>query len=215
MPGTAKKLLIARWSVASDKVDGEPFSVMLNPAGYSHTFDTSYAKGSSKRWGLIKPEVLALEELVFDGTGVVASGPNGIAPVNKQIADLKRVLYVRPGQDKVDQPVLRVTWGSMYFLGRINTMTVKYTLFKPDGSPLRARVSLTFNQFLKKAAAVQQKISAEKLAKQLQIKAGASLQDLCFQMYQDAGMAPKVARQNDLSSFRGVKHGQSLTLPGK
>lgn len=215
MAGTAKKLSIARWSVAADKVDGDAFSVMLNPAGYSHTFDTSYTKGSSKRWGMIKPEVLALEELVFDGTGVVAGGPNGTAPVNKQIADLRRVLYVRPGQDKVDQPVLRVTWGSMYFLGRIDTMTVKYTLFKPDGSPLRARVSLTFTQFLKKAEAAQQKLNEEKLAKQLQIRAGASLQDLCFQMYQDAGMAPMVARHNDLSSFRGVKHGQALSLPGK
>lgn len=216
MAGEAKKLLIARWNVATNKVDGTPFGVMLNPAGYSHTLDTSYAKGSAERWGSIKPEVLALEELVFDGTGVLASGPDGMPPVDKQIADLKRVLYQRTGQDKVDHPVLRITWGSMFFLGRIDSMTVKYTLFKPNGIPLRARVALTFTQFNKKSeSAVAKKATDEKLAKQLQVKAGATLQDLCFQLFQDAGMAPKVARDNDLTSFRNVPHGQSLTIRGR
>lgn len=215
MVGGAKKLLITRWNVASNKIDGEPFSVMLNPAGYSHTFDTSYVKSSSKKWGIVKPEVLALEELVFDGTGVVAGDSDGAPPVDKQIADLKRVLYIRQGQDKVDQPVLRVTWGSLFFLGRIDTMKIKYTLFKPNGSPLRAKISLTFTQFNKKAIAAAEKIRTEKLAKQLSLTAGATLQDLCFQLYQDTNMATAVARQNDMTSFRNVPPGAKVNFPVK
>jgi len=43
---------------------------------------------------------------------------------------------------------VRVLWGTLIFYGRMSSMSVQHTLFKPSGDPLRAKVDLTFVEFI-------------------------------------------------------------------
>jgi hypothetical protein len=213
MSGAKQRLSIKRWDVASKQVKGGVFTVMLNPAGYQRDVASSYSEGERKRLDSVMPEGLKLDDLVFDGTGIINPDKGTPMDVDTQLAKLKAVLYGAPAGDTVKRPVVQLSWGSLYFLGRIEHMKVKYTLFKPNGQPLRARVSLKFVEFdeeyeRKRADAVDEAI----MTRQIEVKAGDTLPLLCFNAYQDPGRAQAVARANGLTSFRNVPPGQQLAF---
>jgi hypothetical protein len=214
MSGAKQMLSLTRFIQFSGKVTGEPFQVMMNPSGYTRNKMVQLSKQEA-RLDVINPETLVLEELVLDGTGVVGAGAGAPLSVDQQLAKLRSVLFYMADIDKVRSPLIQLVWGSLYFLGRVQRMEVKYTMFKPNGLPLRARVKLYFIEFDKdyKQAAPQAQDKA--MTRQIQVTAGATLPLLCFQAYQDPGMAQAVARANDLTTFRNVPAGQKLAFPPK
>jgi hypothetical protein len=66
--------------------------------------------------------------------------------VSQEIAALKNLLFVFPGQRRSPYHV-QVTWGNFLFQGRLTTFNVTYSLFRPDGTPVRAKVELAFGSF--------------------------------------------------------------------
>lgn len=226
MSGSKQKLSITQWDVKKKAATSAVFSVMLNPSGYSQTIKIKYVQqkipgkaAPEPKYGGTSPETLELEELIFDGTGVVSpQGGSSSAPsVKKQIEDLKHVVYDPITGDRVERPVVQVIWGSLSFLGRIETIVAKYTLFKPSGEPLRARVKLTFSEYSPddENAIKNQQSSATNITKQEKVKAGGSLPLMCFVNYQDSKAYKKVAKANGLTSFRGIPVGTTLVFPAK
>jgi hypothetical protein len=224
MPGSKQKLTITQWDVAAERATGTVFRAMLNPSGYSRGIKINYVNEQpigklppEKKYAGIGAESLELEELVLDGTGAAGPGPNGAPPpdVLSQVNTLKRVAYEPPPGVVLDRPVVEVIWDNLRFLGRVETMTVKYTLFKPSGEPLRARVKLTFVEFITvyNAALAIRPSAAAAMARQVQVPAGASLPLMCFQVYQNAALYMAVARANDLTSFRALAAGATLLFP--
>lgn len=224
MPGSKQKLTITQWDPVSKTASGAAFSAMLNPSGYSQAIKINYVNEKpinkmppEKKFAGIGAETLELEELVLDGTGAVNGGPGGAAyaDVETQVALLKQVAYFVPAGTAVDRPVVQVVWGSLSFLGRVETLTVKYTLFKPNGHPLRARVKLTFCEFNDSAEGALQAAAASTAAldQQVPVMAGSSLPLMCFQLYQNAALYMAVARANDLTSFRSLAPGAALLFP--
>ena len=48
--------------------------------------------------------------------------------------------------EKIPPPEVAFQWGSFHFVAVITTMTQKFTLFKADGTPVRAKINVTFTQ---------------------------------------------------------------------
>ena len=224
MPGSKQKLTITQWDLANKKASGTVFSAMLNPSGYSRSIKINYVNEKpinkmppEKKFAGIGAETLELEELVLDGTGATGAGPGGVMPpdVLSQVATLKKIAYEPPSGNKLDRPVVEVVWGKLSFLGRVETLNIKYTLFKPNGEPLRARVKLTFCEFNTSYESTLQANAASTaaLAQQVQVSADSSLPLMCFQLYQDAARYMAVARANDLTSFRTLAPGVALLFP--
>jgi hypothetical protein len=213
MDGVKKKLKITRWDVEGKAVTGKAFEVMLNPALYTRNSTLDYSKQDAKLVGA-RPEALSFDELVFDGTGVVGVQSGMPMSVDKQIEMLHALLFDAVKQDDVARPVVQIIWGSLYFLGRLKSMKVRYTLFKPSGSPLRARVSLSFTEYEQpyKNEALDSS-AADTLTRQIEVSASTSLPLLCFATYRDPAMAQAVARSNNLTSFRNVPSGTKLNCP--
>lgn len=82
-------------------------------------------------------------ELLFD-----ASMPGNDTPVEEQISSLRDLCYA-VNSEQEEPSFLQVKWGQMrwdnrgYFAGRMSSLSVRYTLFDRDGTPLRATASLS------------------------------------------------------------------------
>jgi hypothetical protein len=223
--GLKKKLKISACSVDDSgnvTVDGgRAFEVMLNPSSYSHTYSIGYNKkealgqsGSDTKFSGIKPEKVSFD-IVIDGTGVVNQSPSGKGSpeVKDQVKQLSDIVYKYDGSNHEPNHV-RLLWGSLIFFGRLESMTVDYTLFKPSGEPLRAKIKLAFSGFMsKEEEALRANRSSPDLSHLIEVKAGDTLPMLCYRVYKDCSYYLEVAKVNDITNFRDIKPGSKLHFP--
>jgi hypothetical protein len=142
--------------------------------------------------------------------------PDGMpASVEAQLAELQAIMTIRKEADAVVMPVVLVVWGTLYFIGRLETLSSKYTLFAPDGTPLRAKVTIKLAEYEKGDRSGKEARTPQAMSRQLQLGAEVRLPELCFQAYKDTAMLELVARHNDLTSFRNVPAGTPITCPPK
>lgn len=216
--GLKKKLKISPVDPESGSVkSGDAFEVMLNPSSYSHSRSISYNEnealgqiGSEAKYKATQPENVSFD-IVLDGTGVVAL--IGASDVKTQIKKLNDVVYKYDGNNHEPNHV-QLLWGSLIFFGRLTSMSVEYTLFKPSGEPLRAKVKLEFTGFMSKdEQALRAQRSSPDLSHLIEVKAGDTLPLLCYRVYKDCSYYPEVARINNITSFRDLKPGTKLHFP--
>jgi len=207
-----ERFKISRWNIVAGKPSGAPFQAMLNPSGYEIARQARPSKDGVGDGSI--EETLKLEDLVLDGTGVVASGAGVPQGVEQQLADLLAIVQIkRIGQTTV-YPMVQLVWGALYFVGRVRRVGTRFTLFAPDGTPLRARVSLSVEEYVPANNTKPARETAA-MGKQLQVDAGVRLPELCFAAYGDPGMAAALARYNNLTSMRNVPAGTTLATPPK
>lgn len=221
-----EKLTIVRCTIegGSLKATQDEFVVMLNPSGFTHDRSISYNKTGSKegegkeplglsasetKFGSTGPENVKFS-IVLDGTGVVSSPPDD---VKAKFTALKAIVYDYNGTTH-ETNIVQIKWGNFLFYGRLTSLSVEYTLFKPSGEPLRAKVNLAFVSYMSKTeeAARAQRNSPD-LSHRLVVKAGDTLPLLCYQIYKDASYYGEVARINNLTDFRNLRPGTELRFP--
>lgn len=206
------------------KPPNSPFRVTINPASYTHLYEICYndvqGAGSPNAKPVYNrtPSETVTFQLVFDGTGVVPSILPGVVPfaadgITKQIEDFKALCFTYVG--KIHSPnYLKLSWGTMLFRGRLQTMKVNYTLFKPDGTPLRARVDITVKGYNEEtSSALGANKSSPDLSHVLTVKAGDTLPLMCYGVYGSSMPYLQVAEVNGLTDFRDLRLGQQLLFP--
>ena len=221
MARSNKKLAISPCNIAkSGKVkveESKKFEVMLNPASYKQnegiTYNNTTAIGkveSEQKFSGINPKKLDLS-IIIDGTGVVADASKD--DVKTQIDQLSDIVYKYRGE-KHEPNHVRLLWGSLIFFGRLDSMSINYTLFAPGGTPLRAEVALSFSSFLtaKEEALLTNKKSPD-MTHIVTIKAGDTVPHLCYRIYGDGAYYMQVARINNITNFRDIKPGTTLHFP--
>ncbi len=226
--GLKKKLRISPCKVdtaGNISVDSskESFEVMLNPSDYKHEHSISYNEkdvlgqlASEPKFSNIEAETVTIGEIVIDGTGVVnLPTPGAGSPdVKTQIKQLKDVVYTYKG-DIHQSNFVRLLWGSLIFFGRMKSMSVNYTLFKPSGEPLRAKVqNLSFVGFMsKEEKSLRANKSSPDRTHIVEFKAGDTLPLLCHRIYKDSSYYPAVAKANNMVNFRDIKPGTLIHFP--
>jgi hypothetical protein len=214
------KLSIARCAIAASgsvSVDrNKTFDVMINPSNYSHAYSISYNKkkvqgqiGSETKFSTVEPEKVGFD-IVLDGTGAVEGSSDD---VTTQMRKLTEVVYQYDGEEH-EPPHLRVLWGSFIFFGRLDALSSEYSLFKPSGDPLRAKVKLSFVGFMsREEEALKANRSSPDLTHVVSVRAGDTLPLLCQRIYKDASYYLEVARINDIVDFRSLPPGVELHFP--
>ncbi|WP_444997450.1 CIS tube protein [Aliikangiella sp. IMCC44359] len=203
---------------------GKPFSVYLNPNKYSHDYKICYnnvsaqgSPGSSPDFNKMAEENMSFE-LVFDGTGVIPTALPGILPfsedgISKQIENFKALVFQYNG-DIHSPNYLKLSWGTMLFKCRLTTLKFVYTLFKPDGTPLRARANVAFVGYTDEAElAKQANKTSPDLTHLITVKGGDTLPLMCYNIYGSSQYYIKVARVNQLTDFRDLTVGSQLFFP--
>jgi len=223
--GSLEKMTITAYEKGDfQKPTGEPFTVMINPDKYTRTYKICYndvqAQGSntgSPKFNKIPSEVVKLE-LVFDGTGVLPTAIPGVVPytsdgITEQIAAFEDIAFEYTG--KIHSPkFLRLLWGTFEFYCRLTSLAITYTLFKPDGTPLRARADAEFLEYTSETdAALEANDNSPDVSHVVTVKAGDTLPLLCYGIYGTSAFYPQVAKVNGLADFRQLRAGSQLLFP--
>lgn len=211
---------------AFDNVDREgtavlEVTVMFNPASYTRVYSTEWgrqqginASGAQLEYSKSPPEQLSLD-LVLDGTGVDQMGVLAIGQktVSERVDELREVTYKYNGS--IHEPnYLLVTWGKLAFPCRLASLTVNYTRFDRDGTPLRADVKLALlADFSAKTRAREEEKTSPDLTHARVVRAGDTLPLLTKAIYGSPARYLDVARHNELDDFRSLVPGQQLLFP--
>lgn len=221
MAGGLNKLKITAYSDGSfTKQVGAPFSVLINPEKYTHGYKIKYtdpkgqgSNGGSPNFNKIPSETVGFE-IVFDGTGVVPSQTLGTpVDVKTQIDAFKELVFGYSGKIHETKYVV-LSWASLRFKCRLVSLDLNYTLFKPDGSPLRATAKAQFTGFNDEAElAAEATKSSPDMSHLVTVKAGDTLPLLCWDVYGRSDLYIQVARVNGLVGFRDLSAGTRLLFP--
>jgi len=203
------------------------FTVMFNPstieARHENVFQKLQGINTSGRANLFshgRSESVTLD-LVFDGTGVsqsfgVALPGSGFPSVSRQVDDFLDACFRMDG--KIHAPRhLTLLWGDGPLRGfecRMDRVTIQYTAFDRNGSPLRATLKTSFVEDLspEKRAALENKSSPD-LTHHRVVRRGDSLPMLCREIYGTPDPYLFVADANRLDDFRRLAPGQELVFP--
>lgn len=193
------------------------YKVMLNPSKISESLNIDYT--SKQAQGEPAPNVKYDKtpaptmsfELIFDGTGVV--NPK-ITNLTDELQTFRNLVYTYNGT--IHSPnYLKIKWGNGFnYQCRLSSLSIDYTLFGPSGTPLRAKANLNVTAF-KSTMQIQSEAKKQSpdMTHLLEIKAGDTLPDLCYQVYGDTQYYVQVAQFNKLYNFRKLKPGSKVQFP--
>ncbi len=219
------------------KEENDIYVVQVNPDSYTLNHALVYAAlqglGSSGRdaiYSMAEPSTLEFKFL-FDGTGVVPPPPSPLAgvplvgaiasiftdeeefDVMEQIEKFDHVVYKHDGKDHRPRKV-QLTWGTLVFPCALTSVNYQFTLFKPDGTPLRAQASCSFQEARPDPErTLIEKNSSPDLTHIREVKEGDTLPLMTHRIYGDTKHYIEVARVNKLINFRRLQAGRRLTLP--
>ncbi|MBC7903302.1 MAG: hypothetical protein H7Y27_07760 [Gemmatimonadaceae bacterium] len=215
------KFEIKSFSDNEFKKDGgkKDFRIPINPESFTRNLkverDTTKGHGNhqtNSKFVGTAPEELKIE-FILDGTGLLEGYPESMRdePVKDQLKRLIECVYDYDG--KIHSPrYLKILYGSeLKFDCVLTSLDINHTLFNPDGSPLRARITGTFLQYVApEARAKKERNSSPDLTHQRLVKAGDRLDLLTFQIYDSPAYLLQVALKNGLTNLRRISPGQQI-----
>lgn len=154
---------------------------------------------------------LALE-LFFDVTEPVEGKPvDDVRQLTNKIVKLTRI-----ERDTNQPPICTVSWGNPLdppefpFIGVVTNLVQNFTLFKSDGKPLRARLTVTFTEWIDREKDLKQ-TDPEQTTRL--VKRGDTLSSLAAEVYGDPNLWRIIAQANNLDDPRHLKVSNPLIIP--
>lgn len=119
-----------------------------------------------------------------------------------------------PNKDKPQPPLCKFVWGKIIsFTAYVPSVSLSFTMFLPDGTPVRAEASVTFQQFKDdKIFEPQNPTSRSEARKTRIVLAGETLDLIAYQEYGDPAKWRHIAETNNLSDPLDLQPGQILKL---
>jgi hypothetical protein len=213
----------------------DTYTVQVNPSSYSlnHLMNYTYNRGQgfSKGeavFGDTNPIELQFEFL-FEGTGVVPKPSTlGDIPLVGAIAsalspdkpfvvmdEINKFNTLVNYDGKTHRPrKLLLVWGSLVFPCVLTSLEYRFTLFKEDGTPLRAVAKCTFCESLPDAEAVRRdNPTSPDLTHIRDVRDGDTLPLLAYDIYGNPRFYLELARVNKLVNFRRLRSATRLLFP--
>lgn len=238
MNGTLEKLTIIPCSDATyNTSSGKPYIALINPEQIEQELALHYTdnaadggSGEEKTFSKIPAQKMTLKFL-FDGTGVIDTSTSSIAKaagefsgapatgksnggtVKEQIEKFKETT-TKFKPDTHEPNYLKIFWGDIVFKGRITSLKITYTLFKPNGEPLRAIGDAVFEESIDRATqnAAENRNSPD-LTHVRTVMEGETLPGMCHRIYKNSKLYLQVAKVNGLSNYRKLEVGTKLFFP--
>jgi nucleoid-associated protein YgaU len=198
----------------------EAITALFNPNAYSITKTLSWSQNSSSDRKKNAPTLtfgggasrqLNLE-LFFDVT----------EPVNDQeIEDVREltnevVALTRIERDLGRPPACEISWGAapagsdFPFTGVVTSLTQKFVLFRADGKPVRATLTLAFMEFLDPEK--DQRETDPEFTTRV-VRRGDTLSSIAAEVYRDPSLWRLIAEANAIDDPRRIPAGLRLNIP--
>jgi hypothetical protein len=205
-------------AVIVNTVTGGRVPVQFNPEEYTLNKDINYAATgvpglSGPILQFVNGNLRTLEmELLLDTyeghLGVNAAGED-VRALTRRVTDL---MAIDPGTHA--PPVLLFVWGSLTFTCVLARASERYVMFRPDGAPVRARVSVTFNEFRNAdLEAKQLKRETADFSKVHVAGQDETLAQVAWLAYGDASLWRAIALRNGIDDPRELALGTRLVVP--
>lgn len=223
MPNTRSSLQAARIcevdASGEAKSGGVAVDCMFNPYEYTVTKANSYKEERQNRSDVPSfefekagPQTLKLK-LTFD---TYEAGEDVSLTTNK----LWKLMESKTRQEgnrtkKVPPPEVAFEWGVFRFVAVITNMTQTFTLFKPDGTPVRAQVEVTFTQHkdLNDYPSQNPTSGGGNIEQVWRVVAGDRIDTIAYAVYGDATRWRVIAKANHLDNPGKLRAGQQLLIP--
>lgn len=215
--GKLAKLTIKAFQKADrrDQIADAKFEAMFNPSKYSKKYASNYVLQdvieSGKRelkYKNTEAQTLSFDFLI-DGTG--ATGKK--VEVSTEIKKFLQVTYNYSGDIKRPN-YLKIYWGDEIASCVLKSADVDYSMFRSDGSPLRATIKASFQEDvvdeLRDPKASRASIGQDKITR---IKDGDTLAGLMQNFYGSIGRIAEIASINGLNSIRNLPKDSTVLLP--
>jgi nucleoid-associated protein YgaU len=193
----------------------EPIRVLVNPFEYSieraNVFKSTAVPGLSGP--LIQfingdADVLSMELFLDDYTDPPRDGRS----VKDRLDDMARLLEIDPKLHA--PPLVQFVWGRLTFKAIIEKLSRKITLFRPDGTPARATINVSFKEYKTLPELVNDpKLESADKSKRRVIVGRDSLWLLAAREYDDPALWPAIADHNDLDDPRDIAPGDWVMVP--
>lgn len=203
-------MALDRVLITTEKTN-KKFNVMFNPEEYSLNKDNNFASQAIP--GLTSPLLQFVHgnlrtldmELFFD----TFETQQDVRDQTQQITDLLTI-----DSDLHTPPVLRVTWGSLDFRCVLAKVGQKFIKFFNDGRPARARLNVTFNEYLDAdTQVIAANLQTSDFSKAHTVRDGDTLSGLAGQYYEDAAKWRPIALANGIVDPRALTPGLELRIP--
>ncbi len=199
---------------------GGSIDVMFNPKEYAITKQNSWTPGKNKAtnipaldFGGGQPQTLTMQ-LFFDTYEQKVD-------VRKQYTDAIWNLMLidpnlkDPNNKKGRPPFVQFHWGGLSFVAAITQIKQNFTLFLPNGTPVRATLDVTFQQAKDPKQHPKQNptsggVGGERL---WTVSEGDTLQWISYSVYGDATQWRRIADANRLHRVRELTPGTVLEIP--
>jgi hypothetical protein len=215
--GLLNKIIIRAFSDATESTLGIPFGTyigMFNPEKFSVAntirYNQTKAQGSTGdrlTFNRIEPRTFNFDFLV-DGTGATGEKREVVLDV---LAFKTTCGFIG---EKHRPSYLVLHWGS--FLARcvLTSLTVEYTLFRPDGSPLRAIMKAGFKEYIvPELEELQKFLSSPDVTHVRTVAADDRLDLMSYKIFKDSKYYMELAKVNNLNHFRKLKLGEKIVFP--
>jgi hypothetical protein len=209
-------------ALITNTVTGVDIHVLFNPEEYTVSKDNNYAQTAVP--GLRAPilqfvhgNMGTLEmELLLDtyeehreGSAVLNGAGDDVRDLTRKITNL---MTIDPATHA--PPVLIFTWASLSFTCVLVRATQRFIMFKPDGTPVRARLQVTFNEFTN-ADLEAKEIKRETVdySKIHVVAQGETLSAIAGRLYGNPGLWRPIALRNGIDNPHHLTVGRQIIVP--
>ena len=233
--GKLTKLIIQSFEDSATDKKSDEYKVLINPDQIVYDFKVKHVApnpNNANEQQFIKYESDNLSlKLLFDGTGIIGtstdpftSGLNMLASgiggkkedendVEAQIQKFMDVVHLYKGKEH-QQHKVKIFWGEHSFEGFLKSFKVTHTLFKPDGTSIRATGDAVFSKSLDPNTARRDNNPTSPDLTHIRIvKQGDTLPLMCDQIYKNSKYYLEIAKVNGLSNYRKLEVGSKIFFP--
>ncbi len=224
MAGELAKVIIRGYELADENSQqGEPtaeFTAMFNPETFSVTNEIEYddSQAESETGSEFKFKNITAREFSFDfvidatGANVIKRGIEGEVEQFKRATGFKELEGFTGNERR--SFYLTITWGSFNIRCVLKGMDINYSLFRPDGTPIRATISAKFNEY--KTTDQQSRENPESVVNLTQVRDvfdQDQIGNLATKLYGDGSKYIDIAKANTLNNLKELANGTRLEFP--
>lgn len=134
-------------------------------------------------------------------------------PVHDVVKDIEeRLYYYNPEGHRPS--FVKVQFGDILFFGQLKTLDTEYTMFNPNGIPVRAELKVTLTGYCsRKEEEKHFSKHSPDVSRMVTLNEGQTLSALCYEIYGDELLVGQVARFNNLNGYRNIPAGTQLLMP--
>ena len=218
---TQDSVLKAKLTVQEPKPGGNPadldtFEFPFNPKEWAITHAAEWKAETTKK-SAPPPEfkgpkpASATVEIFLD-----ESDKEG-GDISKTVARLRKIVVPEPNSvssNKPSAPHVLFQWGTaITFKGYVESVAVKYTMFRGQGTPIRGTCTLTMKEFPVAPGNTNPTSGGEPGNRTHRLVTGDTLASIAYAEYGDPGLWRRLAEANGIDDPMRIPEGTTLLVP--